>query len=207
MVRFGLQTANEVYRRKVLKRPESNRRVVEVSEWCHKYELPFNIDHIICLPGETSESLIESARFYNRIRPTVITFANLIYLPNTEIIKKGIEVGDLNVDDIPLINSGRHMTSKEDAFLKFRWSESQGKSKALFLNKITYIFSLISFIPQSKVSKIIESNFLFSNKPLPFYKVIGVKVIAKWKAKELYLYWNTIKKSFLSLFSKRIYFS
>ncbi len=205
LVRFGLQTANEDIRKIILKRTESNEKVKNIADWCHKYGLDFSIDHIFYLPGETKENLIESLRFYNEIRPTFITFGSLIYLPGTEIIDIGIQKGLISESDRDLIYEGKHYSATESHLKRIAGSSGKNKTDAAFINKVAYTFSLISFKSQDYVNTLINSDFFKSDKNISLLRIVLVKIIAKFYTKQFYIFRNIFKNIFVAIFRKSYY--
>ena len=102
MIGFGMQSCNEEYRIKYLKRYGSNERIKQAASLCHQLGLHFSFDHIFNLPEEPVENQIEATKFYNETRPDIINTFDMTYLPKIELnkyldekIRKEVEEGKI----------------------------------------------------------------------------------------------------------------
>jgi len=185
--KLGVQSANEEYRKKFLCRFETNESILEVSRLSRKYGLKFSFDHILHLPGETKEHLIEAVNFYNQCRPTIINFWDLMYLPATDIIKYGLEYKIISESDLPKINNGTHELSKLN---EVPWNLNTG-------NKINYsafmlLFILISITPSFFIKYLMKIKFYNISFQIPNIILIFFKVISKFRAEQGYLYLSSV---------------
>ncbi|MEK6818733.1 MAG: radical SAM protein, partial [Nanoarchaeota archaeon] len=87
MIGFGMQSCNEEYRNKYLKRRGTNDRIKEVANLCHSLKIHFSFDHIFNLPNEPKENQKEAIKFYKETRPDIINTFNMTYLPKIELNK------------------------------------------------------------------------------------------------------------------------
>jgi len=72
-VTIGLQSGNEEFRRKILKRTYSNRRMVEVAKILRKHGISFSMDLIIGFPFETRKMIFEGIELLRKIKPDGIS--------------------------------------------------------------------------------------------------------------------------------------
>jgi anaerobic magnesium-protoporphyrin IX monomethyl ester cyclase len=107
-VDFGIQHINEEYRKKYLKRNESNANIVNTLRLLKKYKIVSFADYIIGLPGDTVEHNEEARLFFIENMPDIIEPYWMSYHPQTEIIEKGFEHNILNDEKMDLINHGRN---------------------------------------------------------------------------------------------------
>ena len=107
-VDFGIQHINEEYRKKYLKRNESNANIVNTLKLLKKYKIVSFADYIIGLPGDTIEHNEEARLFFIENMPDIIEPYWMSYHPKTEIIEKGFEHNILNDEKMDLINHGRN---------------------------------------------------------------------------------------------------
>jgi anaerobic magnesium-protoporphyrin IX monomethyl ester cyclase len=110
-VDFGIQHINEAYRKKYLKRNESNANIVNTLKLLKKYKIVSFADYIVGLPGDTIEHNEEARRFFIENMPDIIEPYWMSYHPQTEIIEKGFEHHILNDEKMDLINRGRNPRS------------------------------------------------------------------------------------------------
>jgi anaerobic magnesium-protoporphyrin IX monomethyl ester cyclase len=105
-VDFGIQHINEEYRKKYLKRNESNANIINTLKLLKKYKIVSFADYIISLPGDTQEHYEEARLFFIENTPDIIEPYWMSYHPKTEIIEKGFEHNVLNDETMNLINRG-----------------------------------------------------------------------------------------------------
>jgi anaerobic magnesium-protoporphyrin IX monomethyl ester cyclase len=110
-VDFGIQSINEEYRKKYLKRNETNANIVTALKLLKKYNIVSFADYIIELPGDKKEHYEEARLFFIENTPDIIEAYWMSYLPQTEIIKKGFEHNILTAEKMELINDGRNPNS------------------------------------------------------------------------------------------------
>ena len=176
LLMFGLQSGSERIRENILNRHEKNSDVERVSEICHRLNIRFSVDHIINIPTETEEDILESLRLYNKIRPNVVNIYGLLYFPKTEIIDKAKDAGILNKDIDNAINNGM-FTLYHSAILT-----SHGKNLEGNYRRYALLFSILPLVPKRLMGRIIEKpglRSLFARMPLFF--VPAVKIIVNFR--------------------------
>ena len=146
MIGFGMQSCNEEYRIKYLKRYGSNDRIRQVASLCHKLGIHFSFDHIFNLPEEPIENQTEAIKFYNETRPDIINTFDMTYLPKIELNRFLDEKTEMEV------NNGNIRTSM---FIR-------GKSF------VSTIFSLLPLSPRRWIKFVVNNNFTrFIRLPYP----------------------------------------
>ncbi|MDD4938290.1 MAG: radical SAM protein [Candidatus Shapirobacteria bacterium] len=108
---FGIQSASEKIRRKILNRFETNQQIYQAAQNCHKAGLKFSIDHIFNIPTEGIKEYQEAAEFYYSLHPSVINAYWLQYFPKTEIVNIALKHKYLKKSDIKKIENGLTNTS------------------------------------------------------------------------------------------------
>lgn len=185
-LKLGVQSANENYRKKYLQRYETNNDIIRASRWCNQYHLPFSLDHIFNLPGETEENLIEAVKLYNASRPTVINFGTLIYLPGTEIINHGLKFKNITVKDVKNINLGcdpvAHMSNIE------LFSHQSRHNRQINISVFAALFMIITIIPGVIPNLLIRLKIHRLNFRIPQFVLVFLKILAKIRARQIYLY-------------------
>jgi anaerobic magnesium-protoporphyrin IX monomethyl ester cyclase len=185
--KLGVQSASEDYRKKFLNRYETNDNIRMVSKLCRQYHLQFSFDHILNLPGETKDHLIEAVNLYNECRPTIINFWGLMYLPATDIIKLGLEYRMITQQDIKAINNGSHKLSKLGFVPWYKDKKDSVNTSAFML-----LFVLISLLPKNAIDFLIKVRFYDLPVNVPNFILVPLKVIVKFKAGQGYLYWSSV---------------
>ena len=189
-LKIGVQSANERYRRKILKRKEGNGLLIKIADICNQHKLPFSFDHILQLPGENKEDLIEAVKLYNRCRPRIINFGNLIYLPKTPIIEYGLEVGNLKPEDVDKISKGKERQALSSNIERFK-----GDADSTNYSTIVLLFTLLTLLPKKAVDFLIKKNLFDLKLKIPEGILVLLKVVSKFRAGQGYVYLSALKYS------------
>jgi anaerobic magnesium-protoporphyrin IX monomethyl ester cyclase len=106
-VEFGVQTMNEVVRREVLNRRETNRHNARAFRFLDDLGISYDVDHIFGLPHESPADHAYAARFYSRWRHlNRIKCHNLTYFPTLGIVDLARREGLLTEADVAAIRRG-----------------------------------------------------------------------------------------------------
>ncbi len=92
---IGVETGNEELRRQVLRRPMSNRRILEAARAARDVGLQIKTLNMVGLPGETPEMHMETVRLNRMIRPTIIGISVFTPLPGTDLYDSCLKEGYL----------------------------------------------------------------------------------------------------------------
>ncbi|MFW5782440.1 MAG: B12-binding domain-containing radical SAM protein [Candidatus Muiribacteriaceae bacterium] len=95
-VEIGIQSMEERLRRSVLNRSETTEEIRQAVHILNTHNIPFNIDHIGGIPGESHNNIKKAFIQYLKWRPNRITYFYLTYYPGTEISEKAIASGVLD---------------------------------------------------------------------------------------------------------------
>ncbi len=109
---IGVQSTSAELCDGVLRRTHDNARTAEAIKMLRGAGIVVQADHMLGIPGDTLEIEEESALFYNRSRPHVISVFWLTYYPKTAIVDIARERGALSASDIENINNGRALTDR-----------------------------------------------------------------------------------------------
>lgn len=93
VIGMGLQSWDKSIRERVFNRKISNEIMEKAISLIKKAGIALSVDNIVGLPDQNNDDLIDSIRFYSKIRPDRIYFFKLQYYPNTQITKKAKESG------------------------------------------------------------------------------------------------------------------
>jgi radical SAM superfamily enzyme YgiQ (UPF0313 family) len=105
-VDFGIQHINEEYRKKYLKRNETNANISDTLQLLKKHKIVSFADYIVGLPGDTVEHNEEARLFFLENMPDIIEPYWMSFHPKTEIIEEGIKHGMVDDETLDLINHG-----------------------------------------------------------------------------------------------------
>lgn len=102
----GVQSVDDELRRHVLHRPGSAEEVGRAIRLLKERNISVYAENILGLPGQTEAHLLQTIRFYNRNRPTIVKMYWLSYYPGTEIVQAGLDSGELVPDDLHRLERG-----------------------------------------------------------------------------------------------------
>ena len=97
LLKFGLENGNYDVRRKILKRPISDEKIIQVFDWAHEIGIPAHTFNIVGIPTETEATIWETVKLNRRIKPAKVQVT--IFFPyfgtplGDESIKKGLVDG------------------------------------------------------------------------------------------------------------------
>lgn len=177
MIGFGLQSASENIRMKVLSRVGSNKRIIEVAKLCHKLKIRFSFDHIFNIPGEGEKEQAEALKFYNDTRPHAIHTFWMTYFPKTKIADIALKKGALSEEDVKRINRGEASTS-----LRIGAGCDYSFNKKEMFDTFAFLFSALPLMPRRMVDCIVRKR-LYKNKiSVPFLFRLLLKDAARIKS-------------------------
>jgi radical SAM superfamily enzyme YgiQ (UPF0313 family) len=169
---FGIQSASEKTRREILNRFETNEEIRLAAKNCHKFKLPFSIDHIFNIPTEGIKECEEALIFYNELRPTIINSYQLQYLPKTKIIQKAKEQGILKEADIINIEKGIASTS-----IVLGFGDKDKFNPRMVYANFQFFFMLLPVLPKWIMDWIIKKKFYLIKFKIPTIFSFGLKFL------------------------------
>ena len=147
---IGIQSADEEQRRKTLNRNYTNDQARRTVSLLKERKIAVSADHIIGLPGDTTELLRSAIGFYNELRPERLLTFWLTYYPGTEIMEKALESGLITQDDRERIESGRG---------GHRYSGGGASRINEALLRFPFFFALIPLLPPGAIRWLLKRNF------------------------------------------------
>ncbi len=97
-ISMGIETGNEVLRKKVLKRNMSNNKIIEAFKMAKEVGLPVTTYNILGIPGETSKSIWELIELNRKVVPDQIGVSIFCPYPGTEIFDLAVRENMINKD-------------------------------------------------------------------------------------------------------------
>jgi anaerobic magnesium-protoporphyrin IX monomethyl ester cyclase len=95
-VDMGLEAGNEELRRKVLRRPMSDRQILETAHAAREVGMQVKTLNMVGLPGETPEMHMETVRLNRQIRPTIVGLSVFTPFPGTDLYDLCVNKGYLS---------------------------------------------------------------------------------------------------------------
>ncbi len=118
LVRFGLETGNEQFRYKTLRKSVKNSQMSEVTDRMNKYDLRYSMQFMLGLPGETKELTWDTLNMARRITGPKGTHGINIFkpFPGLEINNIGLELGQYQASDVMAPGSVAPSTWRKESF-------------------------------------------------------------------------------------------
>jgi radical SAM superfamily enzyme YgiQ (UPF0313 family) len=195
-VELGLQSTDEEYRKKILKRYETNDQVIKAFKACEEAGLSLMVDHIFGLPQEKEEHLLSAAKFYSDYNIDRIACFWLSYFPKTEIIEIAKNMGEIDDSRIEGINNAKEKMYHDGGSVI-------NKKREKMIKDYDLLFKLIPVLPKSTIKKIIKNKWYKKFHHTPFFIPMGLEVVMAIKNKD-YETLNYIKH-YSHHFKKRIF--
>lgn len=177
MISIGIQSTSEEVRRR-LNRTETNAQIEEAVRRLKKAGILVYVDHIFGFPFEPVSNQEEALRFYNTIRPHVISSYFLKYYPMTQIAR---EYGDR------LQRSHRENTS---------YFSTGDVDDPETYHKYHSMMSLMTFLPARVVRILIETRSYRYLPKLGNLSLLGRLVGSSWKneiqARRMFHTWKDV---------------
>lgn len=193
LLAFGIQSANEEVRMKVLKRIETNKEIEKAARSCWKYKLKFSIDHIFNIPRRGMSGMGESLAFYSKLRPAVVNSYYLQYFPKTEIVDYAIKKGEMKKEMVERINKGLTSSSLvvgvggKDSYLKKDYSRWQ------------FYLTVLPLLPEKIMQIIVKKKMYLWKFRVPLEVNIGIKFLVNLVKGRGGVYWGIVKQTFYFL--------
>jgi len=176
-IELGLQSTNENYRRKILKRREKNEHVIKAFKACENANLSLMVDHIFGLPGETEQQLKDDAIFYNNFKIDRIGCFWLEYFPKTEIVNISKNMGvidDKRIRNIDMANEKMYHDG----------GSVVDKNHERTIKNYDFLFKLIPLYSKKRIKKILVKGYYQKYYLIPFFVSILLEVVAALKSKD-----------------------
>jgi len=105
-VQVGIQSVDEHYKHKTMKRYEKSGDVADTIDWFMKAGIGVKGDHIFGSTGESVAAQEAARKFYAAHTPARIGTFWMTYYPGVEITTEALTRGDITADDVALFERG-----------------------------------------------------------------------------------------------------
>ncbi len=106
MMTMGVQSGSGEVRKQAMNRQESDERVLATASAIRGAGIRLSVDKIIGAPGETASHRANDVAFFRQIAPDRLLTFPLTYFPGTDMIRKGLEAGELTAEDVYALEHG-----------------------------------------------------------------------------------------------------
>lgn len=167
-MQIGVQSLSEELNNGILHRKTEHFKIADVISDLRRFGIMVQVDHMLGIPGDTLKIQEESALFYNKYRPNLISVFWLTYYPKTPIVEIVKQKQLLSDDDINRIEDGRRIT--EESYLTGGSSSNLKPyySIALLFNYLSILPKMfIRFLVCSRLYRILRIKNYFISTALP----------------------------------------
>lgn len=98
IVKFGLESGSERVRRDILKRPMSNKEIVDAFDIAHKYGFHTTAFLLLGLPHETKEDIMDTIELLRKVKPGRFRWSLFFPFPKTTAYNISVKGGYINFD-------------------------------------------------------------------------------------------------------------
>ena len=177
-VDFGMQTLNEVLKRNVLNRHETNKCAEQTFRICDKIGLRYDIDHMFGLPGEQEEDHIKAARLYSQLNYlNRIKCFELTYFPKMQILNSAKDAGLLDEQDIQDIEKGKVGDFFHENSCKSKMVAKTNKNFKVF-------YKFLSLLPGSGIKYILKNKIYRSFRFVPSFIVVFLQILVALRGRD-----------------------
>ncbi len=106
MMTMGVQSGSKTVRREMMNRRETDEKVLSTAAAVKRHGILLSVDKIIGAPGETAEDRKKDLELFREVRPDRLLTFPLTYFPGTDMIRKGLERGELTAADVAAMDHG-----------------------------------------------------------------------------------------------------
>lgn len=141
-INFAIETGDEKFREKLLKRYISNKKLIEVSRYIRSQGIVLSIQNMLLLPGETWSRAKETLELNIKCRPHISTATKFQPFPKLELTEKAIEMGLIDIQDT------------KDAFeIDMHWKSILKFKDQKMKNRISNLLNFFTFTARFPITK------------------------------------------------------
>ena len=164
---FGIESGNEEYRTKVLKRPVSTKKYLEYKDYINESNIPYSLNAIIGMPFETRDLILETAALIREFKGhDGVLISNFIPYMGTELRQVALDAGFIKSDTIS--TEGYLRLGDTSKFIKMPKPYIQPDE----IDKLVKCFALYAFYPDNMWHLVheAETNEKLYNQLMKEYK-------------------------------------
>lgn len=198
-VQLGVESYDDDVRRDILNRKEANEHIDKAVEAMDKVGLPYTLDYILGLPGQTEEELLRAAYFFlDRTACYRISPYMLAYLPKLDIIEHGLRLGQITAADVDALENGRHNHYLSTGSIL-------GKARLRQLTAYRLLYRMISMFPRPVMKRVIDWRLFRAFPYLPLDGLLFVIDALRglvWRDRDMIAYFRNYRWSIKQRFER-----
>jgi radical SAM superfamily enzyme YgiQ (UPF0313 family) len=166
-VQLGIESYDANVRREILNRKEGNEHIDKAVLAMDKAGLPYTLDYILGLPGQTEDELLRAAYFFlDRTACYRVSPYMLAYLPKLEIVEHGLRAGEITQADVDALENGLHNHYLSTGSIL-------NKRRLRQLRAYRFLFRMIPMVPKP-IMRLVVSWKLFKIHCCSYWTRCGV---------------------------------
>lgn len=170
MVRVGVQSVNADTLASMDRRGDQA-RVLQTLRALTEYGVPYSLDHILGLPGETPQDQLDALRFYNEVRPRRIVAHWMTYFPGTTALRRAREEGLLTDAEVERISDG----DVGPGYMFGGNGPAPGRSE---IAQLSGVFDLLPILPPEAITWLLEDGRYRRLRAHGLLRQLGVAALA-----------------------------
>jgi len=107
-LRIAVETGNEDYRRRILKKNISDEVLIRAADMLNRYDIDFVTYNMLGLPGESYAEALETLRFNCRLKPALALCFVFQPFPGTELAKYAVSKGFLPAENLSRMGTAEY---------------------------------------------------------------------------------------------------
>ncbi|MBN1869722.1 MAG: B12-binding domain-containing radical SAM protein [Candidatus Omnitrophica bacterium] len=164
-VQMGIQSMDDEFKCREIHRYERSEHIYRAMEVMRKYKIRAKVDHMFGLPGESMKAQEDARKLYIQHPPYRIQTFWTNFLPGTELVKRGLEVGLITPDEVKRLNEGLDFDFYRDS------EKGMSPQKRKKYKAYEALFKLIPVLP-GPLRRTIGPGF-FERLPVPVCSLIS----------------------------------
>lgn len=148
-IHFGVESGNEEIRRKYLNRNMSNQQIIDAFNLCHLYDIKTASFNMIGIPFETKETIEDTFKINQIVRPTVFQCTILYPFVGTEIrdIYKDNNLLDERIEDDNVKNNYYSSCITHSPYVNFSYIKHMQIFMNIYFNYSVWFARLSRYVP------------------------------------------------------------
>ncbi|MFP4476932.1 MAG: B12-binding domain-containing radical SAM protein [Desulfatibacillaceae bacterium] len=152
-VKVGIQSFSKAMLTDVMGRPVFGNEIFRLRDAFSCHGIGFLVDHMLGMPGQTEQDLVEAVRKYIEMKPDSISGFYLVYFPKTRIIDLARNCGLLDAADVDAIERG-------EGYAEAGYPSPEARKSDTRMLKYQYYLDVIPILPRAVSRMLLKTRAL-----------------------------------------------